>query len=268
MTYIPSYIVDSHCHLNYGTMVDDMDGVLARAKEAGVGTMLAINARLSEYDDVLDIAKAHDNIYATVGSHPHDAEDEWGITPEQLIEKSLHAKVVGIGETGLDYFYEHAPRDKQKANFIAHIAASRETGLPLIVHARDADDDCAKIMEDEMAKGAYPAVIHCFTASEEFARRSLDIGCYISISGIVTFKSAKDLQEAVKIIPLDRLLIETDAPYLAPVPMRGKPNEPSYVKHTAEFLSGHLEVSFDELAKVTTDNFFNLFTKTTRPSGI
>ncbi|MBT5186531.1 MAG: TatD family hydrolase, partial [Kordiimonadaceae bacterium] len=193
MTDIP-YIVDSHCHLNYGTMMDDMDGVLARAKAAGVGTMLAINARLSEYETVLEIAKAHDNIYATVGSHPHDAEDEWGITPDQLIEKAQHAKVVGIGETGLDYYYEHAPRDKQKANFIAHIEASRETKLPLIVHARDADDDCAEIMEAEMAKGAYPAVIHCFTASEEFARRSLNIGCYISISGIVTFKSAKELQ--------------------------------------------------------------------------
>ncbi|MDG1997008.1 MAG: TatD family hydrolase, partial [Emcibacteraceae bacterium] len=176
-----------------------------------------------------------------------------------------HPKVVGIGETGLDYFYEHAPRDKQKQNFIAHIEASRATGLPLIVHARDADEDCAKIMREEMEKGAYPAVIHCFTASEEFARQSLDIGCYISISGIVTFKSAKALQDAVKIIPLDKLLIETDAPYLAPVPMRGKPNEPSYVKHTAEFLAGHLGVSFEELAKITTDNFFDLFNKTQRP---
>jgi TatD DNase family protein len=227
--------------------------------------MLAINARLKEFDEVRLIAEAHDHIWATVGSHPHDAEDEWGITPEELIEKAKHPKVVGIGETGLDYFYEHAPRDKQKQNFIAHIEASRATGLPLIVHARDADEDCAKIMREEMEKGVYPAVIHCFTASEEFARQSLDIGCYISISGIVTFKSAKALQDAVKIIPLDKLLIETDAPFLAPVPMRGKPNEPSYVKHTAEFLAGHLGVSFEELAKITTDNFFELFSKTERP---
>lgn len=260
-------IVDSHCHLNYGNLADDMDGVLERAKEAGVGTMLAINARLKEYEDVLKIAEAHAHIWATVGSHPHDAEDEWGIKAEELIEKAQHKKVVGIGETGLDYFYEHAPRDKQKSNFIAHIEAARETGLPLIVHARDADEDCAEIMESEMKKGAYPAVIHCFTASEEFARRSLDIGCYISLSGIVTFKSTKVLQEAIKIIPMDKMLIETDAPFLAPVPMRGKSNEPSYVKHTAEFLANHFDIGFDELANTTTDNFFRLFTKTERPAG-
>lgn len=258
-------IVDSHCHLNYGSMQDDMDGVLARAKEAGVGTMLAINARLKEFGDVLDIAIAHDNIWASVGSHPHDAEEEFGITAEQLIKLSQHPKVVGIGETGLDYYYDHAPRDKQQQNFIAHIEASRETGLPLIVHARDADEDCARIMREEMEKGEYPAVIHCFTASEWFARESLDIGCYISISGIVTFKSAKELQAAVKTIPLEKMLIETDAPFLAPVPMRGKPNEPSYVKHTAEFLAEHMNVSFEELAKITTDNFFELFSKTERP---
>ncbi|MDA0707878.1 MAG: TatD family hydrolase, partial [Proteobacteria bacterium] len=252
MSFSKSLIVDSHCHLNYGTMPDDMEGVLARAKEAGIGTMLAINARLSEYDDVLAIAEAYDHIYATVGSHPHDAENEWGITPEQLIEKAKHKKIVGIGETGLDYYYDRAPRGKQKANFIAHIEAARETQLPLIVHARDADEDCASIMEMEMKKGSYPAVIHCFTATEEFAKRSLDIGCYISISGIVTFKTAKDLQNTVKIIPLDKLLIETDAPFLAPVPMRGKSNEPSYIKYTAEFLADHLGVSFEMLTKTTT----------------
>mgnify|MGYP003631981040 FL=1 len=263
-----TFIVDSHCHLNYGSLAEDIDGVLERAAAAGVGTMLAINARLSEYEDVLKIAEAHDHIWATVGSHPHDAEDEWGIRPEQLIKMAQHKKVVGIGETGLDYYYEHSPRDKQKENFIAHIEASRETGLPLIVHARDADDDCAEIMEAEMKKGEYPAVIHCFTASEEFARRSLDIGCYISLSGIVTFKSARELQEAIKIIPLEKMLVETDAPFLAPVPMRGKSNEPAFVKHTAEFLANHFEVSFEELAKVTTDNFFELFSKTERPDGI
>ena len=265
MTLPENMIVDSHCHLNYGTMADDIDGVIERAKQAGVGTMLAINARLSEYEVVLKIAEAHDNIWATVGSHPHDAEDEWGIKAEELIEKAQPNKVVGIGETGLDYYYDHAPRDKQQQNFIAHIEASRETGLPLIVHARDADDDCARIMSDEMKKGEYPAVIHCFTASEKFARQSLEIGCYISISGIVTFKSAKDLQQAVKIIPFDKLLIETDAPFLAPVPMRGKPNEPSYVKYTAEYMANHLGVSYAELAKLTTDNFFTLFSKTERP---
>ncbi|WP_417318210.1 TatD family hydrolase [Emcibacter sp.] len=258
-------IVDSHCHLNYGSMTEDMEGVIQRAREAGVGTMLAINARLSEYDEVLTIAENHENVWCTVGSHPHEAEKEPGITAEQLIEMTRPQKVVGIGETGLDYFYEHAPRELQKENFHAHIAASRETGLPLIVHARDADEDTASLMKEEMGKGAYPAVIHCFTASRALAEACLEMGFYISISGIVTFNSAKDLQETVKIIPRDRLLIETDAPYLAPVPKRGKPNEPSYVKYTAEFLAGHLGMEFEELARITTDNFFSLFSKARRP---
>jgi len=262
------FIVDSHCHLNYGNLVDDMEGVLERAAANGVGTMLAINARLKEFDDVIKIAEAHDHIWATVGSHPHDAEEEYGITAQELIEKAKHPKVVGIGETGLDYYYDRSPRDKQQENFLAHIEASRETGLPLIVHARDADDDCARIMREEMEKGEYPAVIHCFTASEWFAKESLDIGCYISISGIVTFKSAKDLQAAVKKIPLEKMLIETDSPFLAPVPMRGKSCEPSYVMHTAEFLAEHMGVSYEKLAKVTTDNFFDLFSKTERPASI
>ncbi len=258
-------IVDSHCHLNYGSMMEDMAGVMARAKNAGVETMLAINARLSEYDDVLRIAEQYDNVFATVGSHPHEAEKEPHIQADDLIEKSHPAKVIGIGESGLDFFYEYAPRELQEANFRAHITAARATGLPLIVHARDADEDCIKIMREEMGKGGYPAVIHCFTASRAFAEASLDMGFYISISGIVTFNSAKDLQDTVKIIPLDRLLIETDAPYLAPVPKRGKPNEPSFVKYTAEFLSKHLEIPFDALAKTTTDNFYTLFSKAKRP---
>lgn len=258
-------IVDSHCHLNYGSMMEDMDGVMARAREAGVGTMVAINARLSEYDEVIAIGEAYDNVFCTVGSHPHEAEKEPGITAEELIRKAAHAKVIGIGESGLDYYYEYAPKDLQEANFRAHIAAARETQLPLIVHARDADEDCARIMREEMEQGAYPAVIHCFTASQAFAEASLDIGCSISISGIVTFNSAKALQDSVKTIPLDRLLIETDAPYLAPVPKRGKPNEPSYVKHTAEFLSTLLDIPYEELAQATTDNFFTLFTKAKRP---
>lgn len=261
-------IVDSHCHLNYDSMMKDMDGVMSRAKESGVETMLAINARLSEYGDIVAIAEAYDNVFATVGSHPHEAEKEPNVQAEDLIEKSQHKKVIGIGESGLDFFYEYAPRVLQEENFRAHITAARETGLPLIVHAREADDACLSILRDEMGKGAYPAVIHCFTASRAFALASLDLGFYISISGIVTFKSAKDLQETAKIIPMDRLLIETDAPYLAPVPKRGKPNEPSYVKYTAEFMSNLLDVPYEELAKSTTDNFYNLFTKATRPNKI
>ncbi|VAV90662.1 Uncharacterized metal-dependent hydrolase YcfH [hydrothermal vent metagenome] len=258
-------IVDSHCHLNYGTMMEDMSGVMARAKTAGVETMLAINARLSEFDDVLAVAEKYDHVFATVGSHPHEAEKEPDVQTEFLLEKAQHAKVVGIGESGLDFFYEYAPRDLQEANFRAHITASRDSGLPLIVHAREADDECTRILQDEMGKGAFPAVIHCFTASRAFAEASLEMGFYISISGIVTFNSAKDLQETTKIIPLDRLLIETDAPYLAPVPKRGKPNEPSYVKYTAEFLSNHLDIPYEDLATVTTDNFYRLFSKATRP---
>lgn len=257
-------IIDSHCHLNYGSMQEDMAGVMARAREAGVETMLSINARLSEYEEVLAVAEQYPHVFATVGSHPHEAENEPGVTAEQLIEKSHHAKIVGIGESGLDYFYEHAPRDLQKANFHAHIEASRETGLPLIVHARDADEDCIRILRDEMGKGGFPAVIHCFTASRAFAEASLELGFYISLSGIVTFNSAKDLQETAKIIPLDRLLIETDAPYLAPVPKRGKPNEPSYVKYTAEFLSNLRDIPYGELAKATSDNFYALFSKAIR----
>ncbi|MCF8473546.1 MAG: TatD family hydrolase [Emcibacter sp.] len=258
-------IVDSHCHLNYGTMTDDIDGVMARAKNAGVETMLAINARLSEFDDVLAIANQYPHVYATVGSHPHEAEQESHIKTSDLIERAQHCKVVGIGESGLDFFYEYSDRILQEENFRSHITAARETGLPLIVHARDADEACAHILKQEMGKGAYSAVIHCFTASQAFAEISLDLGFYISISGIVTFNSAKDLQEIVKTIPLDRLLIETDAPYLSPVPKRGKPNEPSYVKYTAEFLAKLLNVPYEELAKTTTDNFYTLFQKAIRP---
>ncbi|PCI43886.1 MAG: LuxR family transcriptional regulator [Alphaproteobacteria bacterium] len=258
-------IVDSHCHLNYGSMMEDMDGVMARARKAGVETMLAINARLSEYDAVLAVAEKYDHVFATVGSHPHEAEKEPDVQATELIEKARHKKVVGIGESGLDFFYEYAPRDLQEANFRAHIAAARETGLPLIVHAREADDACIGILRDEMGKGAYPAVIHCFTASRAFAKASLELGFYISISGIVTFNSAKDLQQTAKIIPLDRLLIETDAPYLSPVPKRGKPNEPSYVKYTAAFLSELREIPYEVLAKATTDNFYKLFAKVKQP---
>jgi len=258
-------IVDSHCHLNYGTMLEDMDGVMVRARNAGVETMLAINARLSEYDAVLALAEEYDHVFATVGSHPHEAEKEPDIQATELIDKAQHKKVIAIGESGLDFYYEYAPRDLQEANFRAHIAASRETKLPLIVHAREADDACIEILRDEMGKGAYPAVIHCFTATQAFADACLDLGFYISISGIVTFNSAKDLQKTTKTIPLDRLLIETDAPYLSPVPKRGKPNEPSYVKYTAEFISGLLDIPYAELAKATTDNFYSLFTKARRP---
>lgn len=258
-------LVDSHCHLNYGNLSDDLNGVLSRAKDAGVGTMLAINARLKEYEDVRAIAEAHGHIWASTGVHPHEAEAEPDVELAALLERAAHPKTIGIGETGLDYYYEYAPREAQKRNFRTHIEASRETGLPLIVHTRDAEEDTVAILTEEMGKGAFPGVIHCFTASREFAEFALSIGFYISISGIVTFKSARDLQETAKNIPLDRLLIETDAPYLAPVPMRGKVCEPAFVRHTAQFLADLKGISLEELADKTSDNFFSLFSKARRP---
>lgn len=256
--------VDSHCHLNYGNLQEDLDGVLARAKEARVDTMLAINARLKEYEDVREIADAHGHIWASVGVHPHEAEAEPDIELQELLKRAEHPKTIAIGETGLDYYYEYAPREAQKRNFITHIEASRQTGLPLIVHTRDAEEDTVSILKSEMEKGAFPGVIHCFTASRAFAEFALSIGFYISISGIVTFKSAKDLQDTAKSIPLDHLLIETDAPYLAPVPKRGKTCEPAYVAHTAAFLADLRGESLDHLARHTTDNFFRLFQKASR----
>lgn len=258
-------IVDSHCHLNYPSMRDDMDGVMDRARTAGVETMLAIATRLSLHDEIIAIAEKYDHVFATVGSHPHEAENEPDVTAQQLMEKTCHEKVIAIGESGLDFHYDYAPRDLQQANFRAHISAARQSGLPLIVHAREADDLCSKILQEEMGQGAFSAVIHCFTASRQFAEASLEMGFYISISGIITFNSAKELQEIAKIIPLERLLIETDAPYLSPVPRRGKPNEPSYVRYTAEFLARLRDESYEQLAGATTDNFYRLFTKARRP---
>lgn len=258
-------LVDSHCHLNYGNLSNDLEGVLKRASDANVGTMLAINARLKEYEDVRTIAEAHDNVWASVGVHPHEAENEPDVALEALLERAAHPKTIGIGETGLDYYYEHAPREAQIVNFLTHIEASRHTGLPLIVHTRDAEEDTMRIMADEMRKGPFPAVIHCFTASQELADFALEQGFYISLSGIVTFKSAADLQETAKTIPSDRLLVETDSPYLAPVPMRGKTCEPAFVVHTARFLANLRGETYEYLEESTTDNFFNLFKKAKRP---
>lgn len=252
-------LIDSHCHLNFPELFADLDGVLARARAADVGRMVAIGTKLREFDQVRAIAEAHGDVYCTVGIHPHEAEAEPGVQAAALIAETGHRKVVGIGETGLDYFYESAPREAQKINFRAHIAAVRETGLPLIVHTRDADADTAEILRQEMEQGAFTGVIHCFTASAEFARIALDLGFYISLSGIVTFKTAVELRETAKSLPLDRLLIETDAPYLAPVPKRGKSNEPAFVAHTAAYLADLYGLSLAELGDITSSNFFRLF---------
>ena len=257
--------VDSHCHLNYKGLVEDQEAVIERAGAAGVSAMLNISTRESEWDAIIATAAKSPNIWASIGIHPHEADGHPDIDTEKLIAKAAHPKVIAIGETGLDYYYDHSDREQQRRSFRAHIAASRDTGLPLIVHTRDADDDSAAILSEEMGKGAYPGVIHCFTASRAFAETALDLGLYISLSGIVTFKNAKDLQEVAAIIPGDRLLIETDSPFLAPVPHRGKVCEPALVANTAQFLADLRGVPLASLAETTTANFYRLFTKAVQP---
>jgi TatD DNase family protein len=257
-------LVDSHCHLDFKDFDEDRDAVLQRARAAGVGLMVTISTKITQAQSIIDLADAHADLACTVGIHPHEAGTEPETSAAELAKIAAHPKVIGIGETGLDYFYEHSPRDAQQKNFRAHIAAARDTQLPLIVHARDADEDTADIMEDEMGKGAYPALIHCFTAGPELAKRALDIGCYISISGISTFKSAQDLRQTIADIPLERLLVETDAPFLAPVPHRGRRNEPSFVVDTAAALAELKGVTPLALAEITTNNFFTLFQKADR----
>ena len=253
--------VDSHCHLNYAGLVEDQAAVIARARAAGVTTMLNISTRQREWNDVIGVAERHPDIWATIGIHPHETDAHPEIDTARLIEASAHPRVIGIGETGLDYYYDHSDRDRQRASFRSHIAAARETGLPLIVHTRDAEEDTAEILADEMGKGAYKGVIHCFTASSTFAEKALTLGLYISISGIVTFKNAKDLQATASMLPTERLLIETDAPFLAPVPHRGRPCEPAFVADTARFLAKLRDVEIDHLAEETSRNFFNMFEK-------
>lgn len=256
--------VDSHCHLDFKDFDDDRAEVLARARAAKVAMMVTISTKITEAAQIVALAEAHDELACTIGIHPHEAGSQPETSAAQLVELSRHPKVIGIGETGLDYYYEHSPRAAQQRNFRAHIEAARLSGLPLVVHARDADEDTADIMEDEMGKGAYPALIHCFTAGPELAERALAMGCYISISGIATFNSAKQLRQTIETIPLERLLIETDAPFLAPVPHRGKRNEPSFVADTAAALAELKGVSVAQLAQATSDNFFALFTKADR----
>lgn len=256
--------VDSHCHLNYKGLIEDQDGVLARAGEAGVSAMLNISTRESEWDAVIATTAKAPSLWASVGIHPHEADEHPDVDTAKLAAKAQHAKVIGIGESGLDYYYDHSDRARQRDSFRAHIAASRETGLPIIVHTRDAEDDTADILREEMGKGAFPGVIHCFTASREFAEKALDLGLYISLSGIVTFKNAANLQATAKEVPSDRLLIETDSPFLAPVPHRGRPCEPAYVADTAQFLADLRGVSVEALAANTTDNFYRLFSKASR----
>lgn len=253
--------IDSHCHLNYKGLIEDQQNVLERARGAGVDLMLNIATRESEWDDVLATALRETDVWATVGIHPHEADEHPHVDTAKLVERAAHPRIVGIGETGLDYYYDHSDRERQQRSFRSHIAASRETGLPLIVHTRDAEEDTLAIMRDEMGTGAYGGVIHCFTASGAFADAAMELGFYISISGIVTFKNARDLQETAARLPLERLLIETDAPFLAPVPHRGKPCEPAFVADTARFLANLRGESVEQLAEATAANFRTLFSK-------
>lgn len=253
--------VDSHCHLNYKGLIEDQADVLERARDAGVDAMLNISTREREWDDIVATAERMHDVWASIGIHPHEADAHPDVDTAKLVARAAHPRVIGIGETGLDYYYDHSDRDRQRASFRSHVAASRVTALPLIVHTRNAEEDTAAILTEEMGKGAFPGVIHCFTASDAFARIALDLGLYISISGIVTFKNAKDLQATAATIPEDRLLIETDAPFLSPVPHRGKTGEPAFVADTARFLSALRGVSVEELGQTTSANFYRLFAK-------
>ncbi len=254
-------LIDSHCHLEYEGLVEDQPGVLERARQSGISGFLNISTRQSEWDQVVATAERESNVWASVGIHPHEADKHADLGAAALLEAAEHPRVIGIGETGLDYYYDKSDRGVQKALFRTHIGVARETGLPLIIHTRDAEEDTASILEEEMGKGAFPALIHCFTASAEFGRKVLDMGLTISISGIVTFKNAKDLQEVAAQIPADRLLVETDSPFLAPVPHRGRKCEPAFVADTARFVADLRGEAIEDLSANTTRNFFNLFKK-------
>jgi TatD DNase family protein len=254
-------LIDSHCHLNYKGLIEDQDAVLARARSAGVTGILNISTRECEWDAIIATAGKGPDIWASVGIHPHEADGHAHIDTAKLVAAAAHPKVVAIGETGLDYYYDHSDRTQQRASFRVHIEAARLTGLPLIVHTRDAEEDTAAILREEMANAPFTGVIHCFTASAAFAEIALELGFYISLSGIVTFKNAKDLQAIAQTIPEDRLLVETDAPFLAPVPHRGKTGEPAFVADTARKVAELRGVDVSILGAQTSANFFNLFTK-------
>ncbi len=257
-------IVDSHCHLDFKEFSADRDAIVRRAKEAGVGAMVTISTRVKEFDRIWEIVETYDNVFGSVGTHPHNADEELDVSAEDLIRIAEHPKIVAIGEAGLDYHYDHAPHDAQAQGFRTHIAAARETGLPLVIHAREADEDMIRILEDESAKGAFPAVLHCYSSGAELARRGVALGLYVSFSGILTFKNSQNVRDIAMSVPDDRILVETDAPYLAPAPHRGQTNEPSYTVHTAQVLADIRGWTFEKAAQCTTENFARLFTKVPR----
>jgi TatD DNase family protein len=254
-------LIDSHCHLDFPDLALQRDAVLARARSAGIGLMVTISTRVRRFGELLEIVDVHDNVFCSVGTHPHHAAEERDVTLDEILSLAAHPKVVAIGEAGLDYHYDNSPRVDQEHCFRIHIAAARETGLPLVIHARDADEDVARILEEETEKGAFPFVLHCFTGGPELARRGLALGGTISFSGVITFKNSGALRDIAQAVPFDRLLVETDAPYLAPEPLRGRTNEPANVAHTAARLASIRGVSEAEIARLTTANFARLFKK-------
>jgi TatD DNase family protein len=254
-------LVDSHCHLDFPEFTPELEAVLARARRSGVGHFLTIGTQLRRFAGVRAVAETAPDIHCTVGVHPHEAAEEPLSGPDVLLKESQHEKVVGFGESGLDYYYNHSPREAQIANFLAHIAAAREARLPLVVHTRDAEDDTIAILREAQEKSPITGVIHCFTGTARLAGAALELGFYISVSGIATFKKSDVLRATLKEVPLNRLLVETDAPYLAPQPARGKRNEPAFMVHTAAMLGELMGVSAEEIATATTENFFRLFTK-------
>ncbi|TIO52659.1 MAG: TatD family deoxyribonuclease [Mesorhizobium sp.] len=258
-------LVDSHCHLDFPDFAEERAAIVARALAAGVGRMVTISTRVKRFQQIVEIAEAFNEVYCSVGTHPHQAAEELDVTDDELVRLSSHPKVVAIGEAGLDYFYDHAPREAQAQGFRTHIAAARRTGLPLVIHSRDADDDMAAILEDETGKGAFPFILHCFSSGRRLAEVGVALGGYVSFSGILTFKNSTELRAIAADVPHDRLLVETDAPYLAPVPHRGKRNEPAFVTNTAKVLAETIGVSEAEVADITTENVFRLFTKMPRP---
>ena len=258
-------VVDSHCHLDYEGLTERLPEVLANAEAAGVGLMVSISTRVRKFERLIRIVEENSNVFCTIGTHPHHAHEELDVTVADLIEIAKHPKVVGIGEAGLDYHYDLSPRAAQEQGFRTHIAAAREAGLPLVIHAREADSDVANILEEEMKKGAFKPLLHCFTSSMELAQRGLAIGAYVSFSGILTYKSAENLRLVAAEVPMDRLLVETDSPYLAPVPYRGKSNEPAFVVQTLQQLAMVKDVAPEIMAKTTSDNFFQLFSKIPKP---
>jgi TatD DNase family protein len=260
-------LIDSHCHLDFPDFAETLDDVVARARGAGIARLVTISTRVARRPQLLAIAERFADVYASVGTHPHYAHEESDITAADLVARTRHPKVVAIGEAGLDYHYDRAPRPAQEQGFRTHIAAARESGLPLVIHSREADADTARILEEETGQGAFPAVLHCFTGGRALADRAIAYGLFISFTGILTFKGSTELRAIAAALPADRILIETDAPYLAPGLYRGKRNEPAYVVETAKVLAGARGVSFEEIARTTTENFFRLFRKVPRPTA-